>query len=206
MVKVKICGITNLEDALLASSLGADALGFIFSKKSPRYISESAAKKIITRLDPFLTKVGVFLDQEPKAVFDIATKLNLDVLQFHGSESASYCRFFAKKFKLVKVFFPQNSADLKKISGYKVDANMFDVKYEQKKSGVNFLSESILAGISKLIKRGEPVIISGGLNVNNVIKIKKLKPYAIDVASGIEKLVGKKDEQLIKEFIEKVKR
>lgn len=205
MIKVKICGITNLEDAQVASYLGADALGFIFSKKSPRYLSEQTAKKIITCLDPFLVKVGIFLDQEPEEVLTIASNLGLNVLQFHGGETAAYCRHFAKKFKVIKVFFPNSKFSEQRLSLYKVDAFMFDVKYEQKIKGRNTLSASSLKCIAKLIKQGKPVIISGGLNLDNITKIKKLKPYAVDVSSGVEKLVGKKDKRRLQEFIKKVK-
>ena len=102
MIKVKICGITNLEDALLASSCGTDALGFIFSKKSPRCIKRKEAKRIICQLDPFVVKVGVFLNHQRKEVLDIASYLGLDALQFHGQESPSYCHFFRPKFKVIK--------------------------------------------------------------------------------------------------------
>ncbi len=206
MVKVKICGITNLEDAFLASDLGADALGFIFSKRSPRYLSPQAAKKIIAKLDPFLTKVGVFLNQEQQQVLDIALGLNLNILQFHGSETASFCHSFTKKFKVIKVFFPEDSPYQQKISRFNIDAFMFDVKYEQKLEGTKTLSSKGLAEISQLIKAKKRVIISGGLNTKNISQIKKLNPYAVDVASGVEELVGKKDKRLLKEFITKVKK
>lgn len=205
MIKVKICGITNLEDGLLASSAGADAIGFIFSKKSPRRISFQAAKKIIKSLDPFLIKVGVFLDQDKQEVLKIASSLKLDVVQFHGSETPAYCNFFKSKFKVIKVFFAQDRPFETKLSKYKVDAFMFDVKYEQKQKGRKILSLDVLAEVSKLIKKGKRVIISGGLNLNNINKIKRLKPYALDVASGIEKMVGRKDERATKAFIKKVK-
>ena len=205
MIKVKICGITNIEDALLASGCGADAVGFIFSKKSPRFITESAAKKIIQQLDPFLVKVGVFLDEEKQKVYDTATGLGLDVLQFHGQESSSYCNFFKPAFKVVKVLFPEDSPFDERISRYHVDAFLFDIRYEQKLEGARTLPQAILSQMRTLIKKGTNVIISGGLNPRNVGKIKKLKPYAIDVASGVEKLVGKKDEHLLEVFIKKVK-
>lgn len=206
MIKVKICGITNLEDALLASGFGADALGFIFSKKSPRYISEAAAKKIINQLDPFQTKAGVFLDQSEAEVLAIAENLKLDLLQFHGSETAAYCRHFAKQFKVIKVFFPEETLNEQQILRYKVDAFMFDVRYERKNKGVNSLSPARLKDLVKLISSGRRVVISGGLSCDNILNIKKLKPYAVDVASGVEKLVGKKDKKLLQDFIKKVKR
>ncbi len=205
MIKVKICGVTNFEDAQMASFYGADAIGFIFSKKSPRCISEPAAKKIIKGLDPYLTKVGVFLDQDKDKVKKIATNLNLDVLQFHGSEKPDYCKFFQSEFKIVKVFFPQDRPLDKKIARYNIDAYMFDVRYEQKTKGQNKLSKDMLKEISSLIKKGKRVIISGGLTPKNLTSIKKINPYAIDVASGVEKMVGKKDKDLVREFIKKAK-
>ena len=204
-MKVKICGITNLEDASLASSAGADALGFIFSKKSPRYVSQRKAGEIIRCLDPFLTKVGVFLDQGKQEVLDIASSLHLDILQFHGREAPAYCHFFKPRFKIIKVFFPEDSPYEGKTSRYKIDAFMFDMKYEEKAKGKKVLSAKTLKEISDLIKKDKTVIISGGLNIKNVGNVKKLKPYALDVASGVENMVGKKDSQLIKAFIKKVK-
>ena len=204
-MKVKICGITNLEDALLVSSAGADAIGFIFSKKSPRYVSKRKAGEIISCLDPFLIKVGVFLDQGKQEVLDIASSLGLDVLQFHGKEAPAYCHFFKPRFKIIKVFFPEDSPYEGKISNYKIDAFMFDLKYEAKAKGKKVLPANALKGIAGIIKKGKRVIISGGLNIENIEKAKKLKPYALDVASGVESMVGRKDSQLIKAFIKKVK-
>ncbi len=202
-MKVKICGITNLEDALLASSAGADAVGFIFSKKSPRYINKRKAGEIIQSLDPFLTKVGVFLDQEKQEVLDIASSLGLDILQFHGEEAPAYCHFFKPRFKIIKVFFPEDYKG--KISRYKIDAFMFDIKYEQKQKGKKVLPAKALKEVARLIKKEKRVIISGGLNIKNISNFKKLKPYALDVASGVESMVGKKDSQLVEAFIKKVK-
>ncbi len=205
MMRVKICGITNLEDALLVSEEGADAVGFIFSLKSPRYINVKAAEKIIQHLGPFIAKVGVFLDEDKEKVLDIANLLKLDVLQFHGSEPSAYCDFFRPKFKVIKVFFPQDRPYEKKISRYKVDAYMFDVLYQDKLKGKKILSSEVLKELGSLIKKGEKIIISGGLNLENIDKIKKLNPYAVDVASSLEKFVGKKDKDLVKKFIRKVK-
>jgi len=205
MVKVKICGLTNLEDALFASSCGADTLGFIFSRKSPRYISKQAAKRIISKLDPFLIKTGVFLDENKQKVLDTASCLNLDVLQFHGKETPAYCHFFKQKFKIIKVFFPEDSPFKSKISSYKVDAFLFDVQYDRKIKGTKMLPCNILGEISAVIKSGKRVIVSGGLNVKNIAGIKQFKPYAVDVASGVERSPGRKDRRLVSTFIKRVK-
>jgi phosphoribosylanthranilate isomerase len=206
MIKVKICGITNSEDALMASSCGADALGFIFAKKSPRCLGEGAARKIIQQLDPLVVKVGVFLDEDRQKAFDTAERLNLDVLQFHGSEAPSYCHSFKPRFKVIKVFFPDDSPLPARVSRYNVDAFMFDVRYQDKVERPQTLPAGLLRQIRTLIKEGKNIIISGGLNPANVERFKKLRPYALDVASGVEKLVGKKDEQLVKLFIKRVQK
>jgi phosphoribosylanthranilate isomerase len=203
-MRVKICGITNLEDACLCSEEGADALGFIFSKKSPRYIREKEAKKIVNSLGPFIVKGGVFVDESKNKVFEIASSLGLNVLQFHGKESPSYCNFFRHKFKVIKVFFPKDAPFRKKIAHYKVDAYMFDVEYEDKLRRKK-LSSAMIKEISALIKEGVRVIISGGLNPDNILQIKKLSPYGVDVASGVEKFVGKKDRDLVRLFIKRAK-
>ena len=205
MIKVKICGITKLEDAQFASSQGADAVGFIFSKKSPRFINAKKAKKIIEGLGPYIVKVGVFLDQPKEQVLDIANTLGLDVLQFHGRETPPYCNSFKPKFRVIKVLFPSDSPYNLKIARYKADAFMFDIRYEEKLKGIKVLSSKDLKGISVLIRRGLKVIIAGGLNLKNISKIKKLKPYAVDVTSGVEAIVGRKDKDLVTKFITKVK-
>ncbi len=205
MIKVKICGITNLEDACFCAQEGADALGFIFSKVSPRRINEDEAKNIFCGLGPFTIKVGVFVDEDKEKVLDLAQRLNLDVLQFHGSESPEYCGFFCPKFKVIKTFFPSIGQLEKQMSGYSVDVFLFDVKYEDKQKGIKVLSSQELSEIEVVIKKGKKVIISGGLTPKNVLNIKKMSPYAVDTASGVEVCVGKKDKNLVHNFIKKTK-
>lgn len=205
MIKVKICGITNLEDALLAEAAGADALGFIFTKKSPRYINEKDARGIISELGPFTLKVGVFVDEEKERVLEIATSLGLNLLQFHGQESPTYCQAFSKHFKVIKTFFPQDRPFKDAVLRYNVDAFLFDIRLEEKMQAKKTLPLDILRELSVLIKDSKRVIISGGLNPNNLKGIKRLKPYAVDVASGVEKFIGKKDEKLVSLFIREVK-
>lgn len=202
MCKVKICGITNLEDALLCSQLGADALGFIFYHKSPRSIAVKKAKYIISNLDPFITKVGVFVDEEKSKVEAIAKTLNLDVLQFHGKESISYCNFFKKNYKVIKVFFPKNEVD-DNLFKYKTDAYLLDIALEEKEK-VKTLNKKVLLDIKKITDK--KIILSGGLNPSNVKQaVKTARPYAVDVARSVEKIPGKKDKLLVKRFIREVK-
>ncbi len=204
MIRVKICGITNLEDALSAESLGADALGFIFTKKSPRYIKPDSAKKIIASLGPFISKVGVFIGQEKKEVFDIAAFTGVDTLQFHGRETVNYCNYFKPGFKVIKVCFLKNP--LKNILKYQnLDALMLDIPYAEKQKEKKTLSPGFLKIIKKEIKQEKKIIVSGGLSPVNVKNALKIRPYGVDVASGIEKLVGKKDKKIMEIFIKKVK-
>ncbi|MBD3263552.1 MAG: N-(5'-phosphoribosyl)anthranilate isomerase, partial [Candidatus Omnitrophica bacterium] len=168
MIKIKICGITNTEDALLASSLGADALGFIFTKKSPRFIEAKEAKKIIAKLGPLITRVGVFLDEQKEEAERVAVSLGLDVLQFHGAESPSYCSFFRKKFRVIKTLFPQNQNITRLVKSYKVDAFLLDIKLGEKKSGRKILDTSVLKEAKKIIEGGVKLIISAGLNPGNL--------------------------------------
>ena len=204
MVKVKICGITNLEDALFCSEAGSDALGFIFYKKSPRYISFSKAEKIIKRLDPFVIKVGVFVNEKKEKVLKVAKEINLDVVQLHGEESKDFCDYLIKKgIKVIKAFFPKEfSLDFK---NYKIDAYLFDVEFKEKMKKGYRLKEEIIKNLAPFTDKMR-IIISGGLNCNNIKKIlKRITPYAVDVASGVEISPGKKDKDLVKRFIKIVK-
>ncbi|UCD15729.1 MAG: phosphoribosylanthranilate isomerase [Candidatus Omnitrophota bacterium] len=206
MLKVKICGITNLGDALFCSQEGADALGFIFSRLSPRCINTKTAGRISQQIGPFINKVGVFVNEKKDKVLKLAQAAGLDTLQFHGREEPSYCRTFKARFKVIKVLFPQDRPFKKTIRRYKgVDAFLFDVKYENKLEGKNSLSGSVLSEISSLIKEGCRVIISGGLNPGNLSRVGKIYPYAVDVASGVEKYAGKKDKTAVRAFIRKAK-
>ena len=203
-MKVKICGITNLEDALNAVNLGADFLGFVFYKKSPRYISIPDAKKIIGSLPKSIGTVGVFVNAPESSVKITAKKCNLDYVQLHGDEDASYCKKLAgsgkKKLKIIKAFRIKNAESLKDLTGYEVDAYLLDAFDEKIRggSGKNF-NWNLLSKIKNLDLN---IILSGGLNPKNVKKlIKRFKPYAVDVSSGIERTAGKKDYRLMRDFI-----
>lgn len=194
MVKVKICGITRLADAELAVELGASALGFVFYKKSPRHVSPAIAKKIIAQLPPFVTSVGVFVNEKKAVVERIARQCGLNVLQFHGDESAAYCRSF-KGIKTIKAFRIGPDFKFADVAKYDTDAYLFDA-FTVKAfggTGVRF-NWDVLKGRTFL----KPVILSGGLNTGNIQEaVSKVRPYAVDVSSGVESAPGKKDQRLL---------
>jgi phosphoribosylanthranilate isomerase len=203
MTKIKICGITNLTDALFSVRLGIDALGFIFAK-SKRKIEVEDAEKIIIKLPPFLSKVGVFVDEKPEKVMEIALRLHLDVLQFHGEEDDEYLKLF-KPVKIVKVIRVKDRSSIQLIENYKnADAILLDTYQKNKKGGTGKTFDWNLAIEAK--KYNKPIILSGGLNPKNIIEaIKKVKPYAVDTSSGVELYPGKKDLKKLKEFVKIVK-
>ncbi|MFH1655315.1 MAG: phosphoribosylanthranilate isomerase [Candidatus Omnitrophota bacterium] len=208
MPKIKICGITNLEDALNAVNLGADFLGFVFYKKSPRYITSAEAKKITLILPKIVGKIGVFVDASQKQVKRIAKTCNLDYVQLHGNEDPVYCRKLAgrgkEKIKIIKAFRIKDADSLKNISDYDVDFYLLDT-FDKKARGGSGKSFNWNL-VSKLKNLNLPIMLSGGLNHKNVKKaIKRLKLFAVDVSSGVEKSKGKKDFRLMRDFILAVK-
>ena len=203
MVRVKICGITNALDAQRAARAGAWALGFIFYKKSPRYISPFKAKKIIDTLPPFITPVGVFLNHNAGAMRDIIHHCGLRAVQLHGEEDCHFChRLKAYKVKVIKVFRVGENFDPKIVEGFKVDAFLFDTYDPYNYGGTD---KTFDWNVLKQIKSSSdvPIILSGGLNAQNVIEpVNVLKPYAVDVNSGVEESAGKKDHKKMKDFID----
>jgi phosphoribosylanthranilate isomerase len=201
MTKIKICGITNLEDALASLFSGADAIGFVFYKKSPRYISPICAGNISRILPKKISRVGVFVDEDIKTVKKIARVCGLDMLQFHGRETAAYCRKF-KGYKVIKAFTVRDRLVLDKIPGYKGCACLFDAYLKGRPGGTGKKFNWNL--LRKLDKIKALVFLSGGLTAGNVGKaIKLLKPDWVDASSALESKPGKKDHRKIKEFINK---
>jgi phosphoribosylanthranilate isomerase len=199
-VKIKICGITNLEDALSVFFAGADALGFVFYKKSPRYISLARAQKICRILPKKILRVGVFVNEKIPQVKQIARTLRLDMLQFHGQETAEYCRQF-KGYKVIKAFRIKEAEDLNKVSGYRNCAYLFDSFSGREFGGTGKkFNWKILARANKM----KPAIfISGGLSPANVRQaVKLLKPDWVDASSCLESKPGKKDQRKIKKFVQ----
>jgi phosphoribosylanthranilate isomerase len=203
MTRIKICGITNLEDALLATELGVHALGFIFAE-SPRRISPLEAKTIIERLPPLVKAIGVFVNEEPVRVREIQSFCGLDLIQLHGQESPEACRDLMPR--AIKAFSIRDEIDIKPIESFKgsVRAILLDTFRKGKAGGTGRIFDWSLAIKAK--EPGIPIILAGGLKPENIQEaIARVKPYAVDVNSGIEKGPGKKDPVLMKQLIEKIR-
>lgn len=189
MFRVKICGVTRLEDALFAVKAGAEAIGFIFTE-SPRRVTPEKAKKIVDFLPPPLIKVGVFRDESEGEIRRIVDFVGLNAVQIHGKKSFSV----EEGMKLIRAFEVKEDLSLEKVLRFEADAFLFDSGGGK---GVTFKWERI-----KGWKLPSPLILAGGLRAENVKKaIYEVKPFGVDVSSGVEKEVGVKDERKLKEFI-----
>ncbi|MBI3313858.1 MAG: phosphoribosylanthranilate isomerase [Candidatus Omnitrophica bacterium] len=200
MAKVKICGNTNIEDAKAAISFGADYIGFIFTE-SKRKIDSLAAHGIIRQLPHYKNFVGVFCNQPKNEVKRIAQELGLKILQFHGDETARYCQYFMDEgFEVIKTFHIKDAMSLKRLDEYNVTSFLFDTYSKDSKGGTGIPFDWKLIGDRPFVH--EKLFIAGGLNVQNVAEvIEKIKPFAVDVASGVEKSPGRKDLELLEQFI-----
>jgi phosphoribosylanthranilate isomerase len=203
-LKVKVCGITSYRDASVALGLGADALGFNFYPPSPRYIDPESARRIIRRLPPFVTTVGVYVDADDwHEVERLGRQAKVEVLQLHGNERPEYCRELAH-WKLIKTlrigagFRPQ---DLEK---FPVSAFLLDTKDPVRFGGTGRTFDWKLA---EAIHTQRPLILAGGLCAENVAEaIRTVRPYAVDVCSGVESAPGRKDRRKLVAFMNEVHR
>jgi len=202
-VKVKICGITSLEDAMAAVEAGSDALGFIFYEKSPRYVPIEKAAAIMRDLPPMIVKVGVFVDAEEEVVFQAIRKCGLNLLQFHGDESPQYCLQFG--LMSMKAFQVRDADSLTQLTDFKTDAWLLDAYSPNKLGGTGETFNWDLA--VEAGKLGRPIFLAGGLTVDNVAAaVRHVQPYAVDVSSGVEASPGKKDHARVRAFIQAAKR
>jgi len=198
MVHIKICGITNLEDALLAAQFGAHALGFIFHPKSPRYVAPGAARAIIAHLPPFVLSVGVFVDEEAQEVRDLAARVGLDWLQLHGSEPPDYCRSLGRR--VIKAFRIKDEAFLAALAPYQEACQAFLLD-TYKKDRIGGTGETFDWHLAREAQKYGPIILAGGLTPANVARaVAVAQPQAVDVASGVEAAPGKKDPEKLKAF------
>ncbi len=191
---VKICGITNEEDALLAVALGADAVGFVFAP-SPRQIAPARAGDIARRLPPEVLTVGVFRDETQERVVEAMNKAGLRAAQLHGRESVATTQYVADHVPLVFKAFEAGSSELDRASRYPADAILVDAATP----GSGRLFDWALAENAPRDKR---LIMAGGLHAGNVRDaIEKVLPWGVDVATGVEKAPGRKDPRLVRAFI-----
>jgi len=203
MVSIKICGITNLEDALLAAELGADALGFIFYPPSPRSIEPDAARDIIAKLPPFVSTVGVFVDEDAALIKELAASVGLDWLQLHGKETPEYCRTLGRR--VIKSFRIRDENSLASLAAYRgaVQAMLLDT---YKKGQVGGTGETFDWDLARRARQYGPIILAGGLTPENVAQaIAIAQPQAVDVASGVEAAPGKKDPEKLRAFFAAMK-
>lgn len=199
MTEIKICGITRMEDAAHAAACGADALGFIFYRKSPRGISPAAATTIIARLPARVCKVGVFVNEKAAVIRKTAAACGLDMLQLHGDESPAYCRGIAGRKLLIKALPLTVAADLRQAALYPVAAILVDARDGDRYGGTGKSASWELA--AQLGKTG-PVILAGGLNRDNIrTALRTVRPRAVDINSGVETAPGVKDPARVAEII-----
>lgn len=206
MTKVKICGITNLEDALLSAKFGADMLGFNFYEKSPRHIEPIKAREIIDQMPEEILKAGVFVNESLEKICDIAIIAGLDTLQLHGDETPEFVIEVKADtgLEVLKVFRVSPEFKPDSIFTYKADAILLDAysQHEHGGTGETFNWEVARNLQTELY----PIYLAGGLNVDNVEEaIKAVRPYAVDVASGVESSPGKKDPKKLEAFIKNAK-
>jgi phosphoribosylanthranilate isomerase len=202
MIKIKICGITNLEDALYATECGADSLGFNFYKKSPRYIEPQKAAEIIAQLPPLIMPVGIFVNEHEDRIREIQQRACIPTVQFHGDESPEFCQRFGSH--VIKAFQVKDKESLKAMAHYRVGAFLLDSYRDGIRGGTGITFDWHLAVVAKTFGR---IILAGGLTPENVVEaVKLVQPYGVDVAGGVEMEKGIKDHAKLKKFITEVRR
>jgi phosphoribosylanthranilate isomerase len=200
--RIKICGITNIPDALGAVEAGADALGFIFHEPSPRNVHPTQAAAVIRELPPFVSKVGVFVNASRERIEATIAECGIDTVQFHGDETQEFCAAFPRV-KGIKAFRVRGKETLLEMAGFPDQAWLMDsfVPGQYGGSGVGF-NWSIAQEAALL----HHVVLAGGLHAGNVGEaIRKVRPYAVDVSSGVEKSPGQKDREKVRAFISAVR-
>jgi len=189
-VRVKICGITSIDDAQAAVEAGADALGFMFYEPSPRYLTPEEAGAIIRELPAHVARVGVFVDANEATIRNTATTAGLDTLQFHGNESPDFCTQF--KLRTIKAFRVKEGESLGQLAGYGTDAWLLDSYVQGVPGGTGERFNWDLAVEAKRL--GCPILLAGGLTPDNAGEaVDQVAPFGLDVSSGVEAAPGRKD-------------
>ena len=201
-MRVKICGITQLEDAVAAVDYGADAIGFVLYSQSPRFVEPHRVQEIISQLPPYITTVGLFVNPEVSEVQRVVDFCGIDLIQFQGNETPELCRCFSQR--AIKAIHMKDQESLSILHQFHVRAYLLDTYHEGEYGGTGICFDWDLALKAKTFGR---IILAGGLNPENVQEaVEKVKPYGVDVSSGVERgIKGKKDHEKIKKFIEAAK-
>jgi phosphoribosylanthranilate isomerase len=200
--QVKICGITNMADGLVAAEAGADMIGLMFYESSPRHITLAQATEISRALPAFVARVGVFVNPEPDFVMQAIRAGNLSLLQFHGDEDSDFCtQFGLMSMKAIRV---RDAESLKTLENFNADAFLLDA---HSKNGLGGTGEKFNWDLAIAAQKfGKPIFLAGGLTPENVADaVKKVRPFAVDVSSGVESAPGKKDVAKVKAFIANAK-
>jgi phosphoribosylanthranilate isomerase len=201
MVRVKICGITAVEDALLAVEAGADALGFVFHVKSPRNISPENAKSIIQALPPFVQTVGLFVNSSIETINDVSDLCGLDLVQLHGDESPEFCTRVNRR--AIKAFRIKDRSSLDPLGDYRVAGYLLDAWVPSAYGGTG---HSFNWELAVEAKRYGTIILAGGLTPENIRQaVAQVAPYGVDVSSGVECAPGRKDPEKVREFVKRAK-
>jgi phosphoribosylanthranilate isomerase len=200
ILKIKICGITNYQDAIAAMDMGADILGFNFYPESPRYIIPEKASEIIDKLPAFIDTAGVFVNAPIEQITEVENICHLDWIQLHGDEEPEFCRHFlshnAKTMKAIRV---KNQKDIDKAENFFTDAILLDAFDPQKYGGTGLTFDWNIIG-----HIGKRVFLAGGINPDNAAEAAQLGVYGIDVCSGIETEPGKKDHSKMKNLFKNI--
>ena len=200
-IKVKICGMTQLKDALFAVEQGVDAVGFIFYKKSPRAVTMKTVREIITKLPPLVDTVGVFVNESAERVNKMADYCGLDLVQLHGEESPAFCRKIRRR--VIKAFRVKDLQSIKQLEKFPVSGFLLDTFSDDLHGGTGKTFDWNLALPAK--KMG-PVILAGGLTPRNILQaVRQVRPYGVDVCSGVEKSPGIKDLEKVRAFLKNIR-
>jgi phosphoribosylanthranilate isomerase len=196
--RVKICGVTNVADGLAAAEAGADMIGLNFYEKSPRYLTVAQAVEISRALPPFVMRVGVFVNPEEALVTRAIGECNLSLLQFHGDETSEFCTQFS--LMSIKALRVRDAESLKALANFQTDAFLLDA---HSKSGLGGTGEQFNWDQAvEAQKFGKPIFLAGGLTPENVAEaVRKVRPFAVDVSSGVEISPGTKNHAKMKAFI-----
>lgn len=201
--RIKFCGITRRVDALTAVALGVDALGFVFYRASGRWITPAAARAIIAELPPFVCTVGLFVDESPATIVEVAAATGIQVVQFHGNETAAVCALSPRPYVKAIRMAPDLALEAVAESFAGASALLFDSYDPTRFGGTGRVFDWSLLPI----QRQKSIILAGGLNAGNVAAaITQVRPYAVDVSGGIESAPGIKDAEKMRAFVAEVRR